>query len=581
VHGRRLTLTLLALAAALSLPSTASAADGDPDLTFSGDGQTFVDLAVAVRRASTPLIAQAPDGSLVVGVATEAFDSRGSVEGIGIYRVGADGEVIEELEFVPATNPELLALRVLSDGRIGFVYLQSGSGARLGRLMADGSPDPTVTEPAMAHKCEPTAYAAAVRSDGGAYLLDTCGVWSFKPSGAVDSGAWGSGSLGHAPFEPETYGGVLGADADSDLFIAPDGKVVVLVDHGLEDVGGARGFGFTSAIVRYTTAGLHDTTFGGDGVALTGNHGYDLTVGPDGRPVVVTDVVSGDSRGVDGFEWTLQRFTAAGQPDNTFGEQSYLGVTGPLCCIRNTRITVQSDHKVLMAANHEDWDRGGPYDRLLLRRYLENGDVDTSFAVAGDQLFQVAASSQGPWEWGPPVLQSDGKILLPVGWQNNTQLPRTISVGGPTGQSVAVTRFNNPSLAPVVITEEQKPVITTTKAAATPSTGSVAASAPPPLVIASRRCTSRRSLQIRLRTGRSKKERSKIVSAVVTVNGKRVNPRRNGATVNLRNLPKGRYSVVIRLRLADGGRVRDVRRYRTCAQKVERELAPLRTHRPR
>jgi hypothetical protein len=60
-----------------------------------------------------------------------------------------------------------------------------------------------------------------------------------------------------------------------------------------------------------------------------------------------------------------------------------------------------------------------------------------------------------------------------------------------------------------------------------------------------------------------------------------VRARRNGATVNLRNLPRGRYRVVISLRLKDGGRVRDVRRYRTCTRKIERELAPLRTRKPR
>ena len=67
----------------------------------------------------------------------------------------------------------------------------------------------------------------------------------------------------------------------------------------------------------------------------------------------------------------------------------------------------------------------------------------------------------------------------------------------------------------------------------------------------------------------------------IAVNGKRVNPRRNGASVNLRNLPRGRFTVVIRLRLADGGRVRDVRRYRTCTRKVERDLPRLRTQPPK
>ena len=238
----------------------------------------------------------------------------------------------------------------------------------------------------------------------------------------------------------------------------------------------------------------------------------------------------------------LQRFTAGGEPDETFGDGSYAGVEGELCCIRNTRITVQPDHKVLMAANHEDWDRGGPYDRLLLRRYLENGEVDTSFADGGDQLFQGAESFQGPYEWGPPVLQSDGKILLPVGWQNN-EGGRAITLDGPDGQSVAITRFNNDSLAPAVdVKEEQKPAVTPPRPRRPPprrSTGSAPARA-----VAPRRCLSRRSLTLRLRTGRRKSEQSSIRSASVTVNGKKVKSTRRGASVNLRNLPKGRYTVV-------------------------------------
>jgi hypothetical protein len=51
--------------------------------------------------------------------------------------------------------------------------------------------------------------------------------------------------------------------------------------------------------------------------------------------------------------------------------------------------------------------------------------------------------------------------------------------------------------------------------------------------------------------------------------------------VNLTNLPRGRFTVTISLRLKDGGTVRETRRYRTCAKKVERELGPLRTRPPR
>ena len=177
-------------------------------------------------------------------------------------------------------------------------------------------------------------------------------------------------------------------------------------------------------------------------------------------------------------------------------------------------------------------------------------------------------------------MHADGQILAPFTWLEFT-LVRSFTVDPPEGYSFGLARFVNPSLTPVVEEEKEEVVVkkdelVTPAATVTPATTSPAA-VPGAAPVVARRCLSRRSLTLRLRTGRRRSEQSAIVSATVTVNGKRVTPRRRGATVNLRNLPKGRYSVVIRLRLADGGRVRDVRRYRTCAQKIERELAPLRT----
>ena len=43
----------------------------------------------------------------------------------------------------------------------------------------------------------------------------------------------------------------------------------------------------------------------------------------------------------------------------------------------------------------------------------------------------------------------------------------------------------------------------------------------------------------------------------------------------------GRFAVKIRLRLKDGGVVRETRRYRTCTKKVRRQLKPLRTRAPK
>lgn len=86
----------------------------------------------------------------------------------------------------------------------------------------------------------------------------------------------------------------------------------------------------------------------------------------------------------------------------------------------------------------------------------------------------------------------------------------------------------------------------------------------------SRRCVSRRSFTIRVR---NQPGRVEIVSATVFVNGRRVAVRsgaRLTAPVKLKGLPKGRYTVKITGRAADGRTVNDVRKYKTCAPRRRR-----------
>jgi hypothetical protein len=88
-----------------------------------------------------------------------------------------------------------------------------------------------------------------------------------------------------------------------------------------------------------------------------------------------------------------------------------------------------------------------------------------------------------------------------------------------------------------------------------------------------RRCISRRSFRIRIRQRRG----IRVISAVVRVNGRQVRVlrgRRLTAPVNLRGLPRGRYTVTIRLFTADGRLITGTRRYRTCAPKRRRGRPP-------
>jgi hypothetical protein len=79
-------------------------------------------------------------------------------------------------------------------------------------------------------------------------------------------------------------------------------------------------------------------------------------------------------------------------------------------------------------------------------------------------------------------------------------------------------------------------------------------------------CASRRSFAIRLRVPKG----ANVVQATVKVNGKKVAVRRGTrlrSTVDLRKLPKGKFTVSIELKLATGKVVKGSRTYRTCVAK--------------
>ena len=81
-----------------------------------------------------------------------------------------------------------------------------------------------------------------------------------------------------------------------------------------------------------------------------------------------------------------------------------------------------------------------------------------------------------------------------------------------------------------------------------------------------RQCVSRRNFRIRLKQPKG----LALKSATVSVNGKRVATRsgkRVTAPVDLRGLPKGRFTVKIAVTLTDGRKLTSTRRYRTCAPK--------------
>jgi hypothetical protein len=94
---------------------------------------------------------------------------------------------------------------------------------------------------------------------------------------------------------------------------------------------------------------------------------------------------------------------------------------------------------------------------------------------------------------------------------------------------------------------------------------------PPPVIAVStpRTCGSFRTFSIRVRQYKGER----IVKVTITVNGKKVKvTKRNGrftAKIDLRKLPKGRYTVKITAKLKGGRTVKGTRRYFTCTKHLD------------
>jgi hypothetical protein len=83
---------------------------------------------------------------------------------------------------------------------------------------------------------------------------------------------------------------------------------------------------------------------------------------------------------------------------------------------------------------------------------------------------------------------------------------------------------------------------------------------------ATRKCRSKRNFRIRLRQPKA----DPLVRATVKVNGRQVKVvtgTRLTAPVDLRGLPKGRYTVKIAATTATGRVIQGTRKYRTCVPK--------------
>ena len=559
--GPALVIAVLALA----LPGHALAAPGDLDGAFAVGG-----LHVGAFQTTFPgnddaqKVAVDSQGRVYLAATREAAAGGGTPRSINVQRLTPQGQLdtgygTGGTATLPIGGDAYLAgLAIDGQDRVVLAGVVANVSLAVGRLTTAGQPDPAFN--GAGYVVTGLSNTTAVIPEGvatdqgggvlvGATVVTTAGsevhgaVSRFKTGGTLDT-SYGTGGT--------TFFGPAGQRLNA-IAAVPGGGAFAIGRRDYDAWG----------IVKLDAGGTPDPTFDGDGFAETslGKQAADL-VNPNalsvdllGRPVAGGQLTSaGDASAV------VARFTTTGALDASFGAGVPTagavlvpGVGGAL-----VRGLVVAGERIFVTGGARRLPPEASTNGIYVAALTADGALDPAFAPAAPTP-GVARINLGTYTTSTDITTA-GTTVLVAGFRRTGSGPtledfplvgRLLGFGGPAPTPPAPAA---PAPAPPVPASPKPTPVTVATAVRFPST---------------KVCASRRSFAIRLRVAQG----AAVSQATVLVNGRRVavrNSARLRSVVDLRSLPKGRFRVEVRLRLADGTTLRETRRYRTCAPKRRR-----------
>ncbi len=212
----------------------------------------------------------------------------------------------------------------------------------------------------------------------------------YTADGFLDS-SFGTGGSVKTPIGPED-------DFAYSVAIQSDGKIVV--------AGQAyNGTNVDFAMARYTASGSLDTSFGTGGKVLTA-----ATAGDDeGRSVAIQSdgkiLIAGSSQIGSFTDHVLIRYTSSGSLDSTFGNAGVVITQVSNRYDYGKSMCLQSDGKILVGGYGSN---GTSFDFTLVR-YTPNGEPDSAFGSDGKVMTPVGPRHD---YGQCIALQPDGKIIV-------------------------------------------------------------------------------------------------------------------------------------------------------------------------
>ena len=398
------------LIASLIAITTLNAQDGVLDNTFGTNGRVITDI-VAENNEARDLVIQ-PDGKIVVagksstgsidqfalarydvnGVLDNTFGSGGLVVtnvsmGDDVIRgmaLQTDGKIVV-VGYAGVANEYLAVARYNADGTLDNTFATNGIDSLL-IIDNPGDGDRSVPNDVKIQSDGKIVIAGSVKNSSGDMKF---AVVRYNADGTLDT------SFGIGGKQVIAYG--TGDSGLECLEIQTDGKIVIA---GHFDNGTDKDF----YVARINQFGM-DNSFGTNGVATydfgPGNdEAWAMTLQTDGSILLAGNVSNGNDA-----DFGLLKYTTAGVLDNTFGTAGVLTTElGGNVDDYPLQVIMQPDGKILVTGV-----KFGTTQDLVIARYNANGTLDNTFGANGLVIEDINNTNEIAFDI---ALQADGKIVI-------------------------------------------------------------------------------------------------------------------------------------------------------------------------
>jgi len=408
------------------------AQDGVLDASFGTGGKTSSNY-IGDFGAPMPVVVQT-DGkilqatSALIGGAYQTIVLRYNSNGGLDATFGNNGKYTSNLN----GNNAALDLAIQTDGKIVLAGLMDSAGNNffmVSRILPNGTIDASFGNNGRKiipfNNEESIAYAVAIQGDGkivvGGYAMDAAGNAFIFAMARLTS----AGNIDNS-FDTDgiqtTILNNTGYDAINDITIQADGKIVAA---GISQ----NAMIAQLAVVRYTSAGVLDNSFGTNGkytVSIDGHdsQAYSVATQPDGKIVVSGSYLNSEVNA--NLDFVVMRFTTAGSPDPGFGSAGVVTTGVGTEDDEAYSVAVQLDGKIVAGGDIYVPSQIG-FD-IGVVRYTAAGVLDNTFGTGGKAIIDMNSGSDD--EYGMIASQGTKMIVGVLQYDaSDNEIPAIIRLG--------------------------------------------------------------------------------------------------------------------------------------------------------